>query len=60
VVLRGISLWGVPIPNSWLGGIKNVDLVKEFGGDSGFWKGFAEGIEYIRVKNGILAIQLKE
>jgi len=60
VVLRGISLWGVPIPNSWLGGIKNIDLVKEFGGDSGFWKSFAEGIEYIRVKDGILAIQLKE
>jgi hypothetical protein len=60
VVLRGISLWGVPLPNSWLGGIKNVDLVKEFGGDRGFWKSFAEGIEYIRVEDGILAIQLKE
>jgi hypothetical protein len=60
VMLRGISLWGVPMPNSWLGGIKNVDLVKEFGGDSGFWKSFADGIEYIRVQDGILAIQLKE
>ena len=60
VMLRGISLWGVPIPNSWLGGIKNVDLVKEFGGDRGFWKSFADGVEYIQVKDGILAIQLKE
>lgn len=32
VALRGVSLWGVPIPNAWLGGIKNLDLVKEFGG----------------------------
>jgi len=60
VMLRGISLWGAPLPNSWIGGIKNVDLVKEFGGDSGFWKSFSEGIEYVRVEDGKLSLQLKE
>ena len=60
VMLRGISLWGVPIPNSWIGGIKNVDLVKEFGSESGFWKAFSEGIEFIRVEDGKLSVQLKE
>jgi hypothetical protein len=60
VMLRGISLWGVPLPNSWIGGIKNVDLVKEFGGESGFWKAFSEGIEFIRVEDGKLSVQLKE
>ena len=60
VILRGISLWGVPLPNSWIGGMKNVDLVKEFGGESGFWKAFADGIEYIRVEEGNLTVQLKE
>ena len=60
VMLRGISLWGVPLPNSWIGGIKNVDLVEEFGGESGFWKTFSEGIEFIRVEDGKLAVQLKE
>ncbi len=60
VMLRGISLWGAPLPNSWIGGIKNVDLVKEFGGESGFWKTFSEGIEFIRVEDGKLALQLKE
>jgi hypothetical protein len=60
VMLRGISLWGAPIPNSWIGGIKNVDLVKEFGGESGFWKAFSEGIEFIRVEDGKLSVQLKE
>ena len=60
VMLRGISLWGVPLPNSWIGGIKNVDLVKEFGGDQGFWKAFSKGIEYIRVEEGKLSVQLKE
>ena len=40
---------------SWIGGIKNVDLIKEFGGSQGFWKAFSEVIEYIRVEDGKLA-----
>jgi hypothetical protein len=60
VMLRGISLWGAPLPNSWIGGIKNVDLVKEFGAERGFWKTFSEGIEFIRVEDGKLSVQLKE
>jgi hypothetical protein len=60
VALRGISLWGVPIPNAWLGGIKNVDLVKEFGGQGGFWHAFAAGVEDIRVEQDRLSIQLRE
>jgi hypothetical protein len=58
-VLRGVSVWGVPIPNEWLGGIKNIDLVREFGMDHGFWHTFAAGIEHIRVENGRLSIKLK-
>lgn len=60
VVLKGVSLWGVPIPNAWLGNLKNVDLVKEFGGNEGFWKSFADGVENIRVAEGQLKIKLKE
>lgn len=60
VVLRGLSLWGVPMPNAWLGGIKNIDLIKEFGGDKGFWKAFADGVDHISVKEGELQIRLKE
>lgn len=60
VVLRGVSLWGVPLPNAWLGNLKNVDLVREFGGEQGFWKSFAAGIEDIRVEDGVLRIKLKE
>ena len=60
VVLKGVSLWGVPIPNAWLGNLKNVDLVKEFGGNEGFWKSFADGVENIRVAEGQLRIKLKE
>jgi hypothetical protein len=60
VVLKGISLMGVPIPNAWLGGMKNIDLVAEFGGDPGFWKSFAAGVNNISVSEGKLFIELKE
>ena len=60
VRLKGVSIMGVPIPNAWMGNLKNVDLVREFGGDRGFWKTFADGIEYIRVEEGRLTVKLKE
>ncbi len=60
VKLKGVSLMGVPMPNSWLGGLKNIDLIQEFGGDDGFWKSFADGIDSIIVTDGFLKIQLKE
>jgi hypothetical protein len=60
VALTGVSVWGVPIPNAWLGGLKNVDLVGEFGGQEGFWKSFADGIEYVQVTDGQVVVKLKE
>ena len=60
VILKGVSLWGIPIPNAWLGNLKNVDLVKEFGGDEGFWKSFSDGVDNIHVSEGQLIIKLKE
>jgi hypothetical protein len=60
VILRGISIWGVPVPNAWLGGIKNIDLIREFGMQNGFWNTFAAGIEDIRIIEGRLSIKLKE
>ena len=60
VILKGITIMGVPIPNAWLGGIKNIDLVKEFGTSKGFWKTFSDGIEDIKIEEGRLKIKLKE
>lgn len=60
VILRGVSLMGVPMPNAWLGGIKNLDLVKESGGEQGGWKTFSDGVESIRVTEGRLLVKLKE
>ena len=51
---------GVPVPNAWLGGLKNIDLVSEFGDTQGFWKSFAEGVDNIRVEEGKLVVKLKE
>ncbi len=60
IKLKGVSVWGVPVPNAWLGNLKNVDLVNEFGGDAGFWQSFAAGVEDIHVEEGHLLIKLKE
>ncbi len=60
VALRGISLWGVPIPNAWLGNMKNVDLVQEFGDQEGFWSAFADGIDEVEIGDGQLRVKLKK
>ncbi|MEZ4602645.1 MAG: hypothetical protein R2861_04330 [Desulfobacterales bacterium] len=59
-MLKGVSLWGVPLPNAWLGHIKNKDLVNALGRESGFWKSFADGIEHIEIKDKTLEIKLRE
>ena len=60
VILKGVKLMGVPIPNAWLGGLKNIDLVEEFGGDEGFWQLFSDGVESIVAEEGQLKVTLKE
>ena len=60
VVLKGVSIMGIPIPNAWLGGLKNIDLISEFGDSDGFWKSFADGVENIRAEEGSLKIELKK
>ncbi len=60
VILRGVSVMGVPLPNAWLGGLKNIDLIQVFGTEPGFWKGFADGVAAIEVHEGNLLVVLKE
>jgi hypothetical protein len=60
VKLRGVSLMGVPLPNAWLGNMKNVDLVEQFGNDPGFWSSFSAGVGLIEIEDGQLHIKLKE
>ena len=58
IALVGVSLMGVPIPNAWLGNMKNVNLVSEFG-DRGFWNAFADGVEDVQIRDGELYIKLR-
>ena len=60
VILKGITIMGVPVPNAWLGGIKNIDLVDKFAVEKGFWKTFSDGVEDISVSEGLLKIKLRE
>ena len=60
VALKGVSIWGVPLPNAWLGNLKNVNLVQEFGGNEGFWNAFAAGVDDVKIEEGSLRIKLKE
>lgn len=60
IILKGVSVMGVPIPNAWLGGLKNIDLVQEFGQQDGFWKSFSSGINFVNVEDGKLRLTLKE
>lgn len=60
VKLRGVSIMGVPVPNAWLGNLKNTDLVEQFGTDPGFWKSFSAGVGLIEIEDGQLHIKLKE
>lgn len=60
VALKGVSLGGIPLPNAWLGYLKDVNLVEEFGTEEGFWKIFAAGVRTIRVTRGQVRISLKE
>ena len=60
IMLRGVMVMGVPLPNAWLGGLKNIDVVREFGGDESFWKSFADGVESLRVEDGVVVLTLKE
>ena len=60
VILKGVSVMGVPIPNAWLGGMKNIDLVEYYGNESGFWKAFADGVDNIQIEDGNVTLLLKE
>ena len=60
VILKGISVMGVPVPNAWLGGMKNIDLVEYYGHETGFWKAFADGVDYIHIQDGNIIMVLKE
>ncbi|MCW1922580.1 hypothetical protein OKA05_08435 [Luteolibacter arcticus] len=58
LVLDDFTLWGVSLPNDWLGQLKGKDVLGEIlGGGKG---GKIAGIEEMKVSSGELKIRLKE
>ena len=56
LVLEDLTVWGVSMPNDWLGGLKGKDFLHElFGGEMAL-----TGIKDIEVRNGGIFLQLKD
>ncbi|MEM9478592.1 MAG: arginine N-succinyltransferase [Verrucomicrobiota bacterium] len=58
--VKKVSLGGIPLPNAWLGNIKDKDLVSEFGEEGSFWKSLSDGIEGLEVREDKIWLKLAE
>lgn len=56
-VLDDVTVWGVSLPNDWLGGLKGHDLLGEALGGKG---GKVAGVEEFKIESGRLIIRLAE
>lgn len=56
-ILDDVTVWGISLPNDWLGGLKGHDFIGESIGGKG--SGIA-GVEEFKVEPGRLIIRLKE
>lgn len=57
LALDDVTVWGISLPNDWLGGMKGRDLLGEALGGR---RGGLAGVEEIRIEPGRLTIRLKE
>ena len=58
--LRGVTVLGVALPNAWLGGMKDIDLVEHYGNQAGFWRAFSAGVEDLHIEDGSITLKLRE
>ena len=56
-VIEDVTVWGVSMPNDWLGGLKGRDLLGEVLGGKG---GKLAGVESLKIEPGKVRIELKE
>ena len=49
LTVRDVSLAGFPLPNAWIGGIKNVDLVAKYA-HTRLMRAFVAGLEEFRIE----------
>lgn len=57
LALDDVTVWGISLPNDWLGGMKGRDLLGEALGGR---RGGLAGVEEVRIEPGRLTIRLKE
>lgn len=57
LVLDDLTVWGISLPNDWLGGLKGQDLLGQTVGGKG--SGLA-GVKEIKVESGRLVIRLED
>lgn len=57
LVIEDVTVWGVSMPNDWLGGLKGRNLLGEVIGGKG---GKLAGVNSIKVEPGKIRIELKE
>jgi hypothetical protein len=55
--LDDVTVWGISLPNEWLGGLKGRDLLGELLGGKG---GRIPGVEEFKVETGRLTVRLAE
>jgi len=60
IKFKGITLLGIPIPDDWLVGPKDINLVEKFGGSPGYWKTFSNNVTCLKVKEGQIIVSLKQ
>jgi hypothetical protein len=57
-IIDDVTVWGVSLPNDWLGGLKGRDIFSEIlGGGKG---GKVAGVEEFKIESGRLIIRLAE
>lgn len=57
LVIEDVTVWGISLPNEWLGQLKGKDLLGEAIGGKG---GKIAGVEEMKIEPGQLKIRLKE
>lgn len=57
LILKGVSLGGLPIPAAWLGGVKGENLIEQFDINNSL---LTSGFEEIKVERDRIVVKLKE
>ncbi|MEM7386655.1 MAG: hypothetical protein AAF514_17090 [Verrucomicrobiota bacterium] len=60
LMINNVTLGGVPMPNAWLGDIKGINVVEEYGSDIPLLDNFARGIKELKIEDGRMMVILNE